>query len=195
MFPEANKASTAPGAAATTSAPTPASGGPAPPGAAPQPPKRGRPFGSLNRNTSAPRLTETTVSADGAQPAPDAEPQRRRRRMKAIDKSQLAKQLIGIHTIAAKLTQMPFVAIDQTEADMLADAIDNVAREYDLALDGKTGAFIQLMAAAAVVYGPRVMMYQAIQRRSRREAGQTVEGTATPIDQGANGATASSAAT
>lgn len=181
MFPE-----TAP----NTSAPTPASGGAPPPGAASTPDpnapkKRGRPFGARNR--AAP-LTETPV--DGAAP-PDAEPIKRRRRTKALDKEQLSKQLIGIHAIAAKLTGLPFVQIDKMESDMLADAIDNIAREYDLALDGKTGAFLQLMAASAVVYGPRVMMYQALKRKAMREAAVTVDGVAT--EAGQNGASAATA--
>jgi hypothetical protein len=163
----------------TNTTPTPAAppaaappGGAPPPGAAAQPRRRGRPFGS--RSHAAP-LNETPI-VEGA--SPDVEPQKRKRRSKAIDKDALAKQLIGVHMIGAKVTGLPFVAIDAQEAAMLADAIENVAREYDLALDGKTGAFIQLIAASAVVYGPRVMQFQALKRQAIREARARAEAAA-----------------
>jgi hypothetical protein len=155
--------------AAATTPPTPA--GPAsatpPPSETPPPRRRGRPFGSRSRNAA---LTETPVGDPPTGTPPEVEPQRRKRRSKAIDKDALAKQLIGVHMIAAKLTQLPFVQIDENESRMLADAIENVAREYDLELSGRTGAFIQLIAVSAVVYGPRVMEFQKLKRRAVAEA-------------------------
>jgi hypothetical protein len=120
--------------------------------------------------------------------APQVEqPTQRRRRKAAIDKESLAKQLQGLHMMAATITQLPFVQINEQEAAMLADAIENVSREYDLALDGKTGAFIQLAAVAAIVYGPRLVHYQKLKKQAQREEPVTVDGTAT-----VNGAAAAS---
>jgi hypothetical protein len=153
-----------------TSAPTPAgpaSGAPpAPDAKADEPPRkrRGRPFGSTTKTTP---LTEQPVDQT---PPESAEPQKRRRRTKAIDKDQLAQQLIGLHMMAAKLTGQQFMLLDPAEAKLLADAMENVAREYDLELSGKTGAFIQLLAAGAIVYGPRVLKLKAIREQARREA-------------------------
>jgi hypothetical protein len=166
---------------AQTDAPTAGPGTTPPP--ATEPPKRrgrGRPVGA--RTQSAP-LSETPV-ADVSEPPP--QPQQRRRRSKAVDTDLLAKQLTGVHEIAAKVTGLPFIKLDQQEAKILADAIAGVAREYDLALDGKTGAMIQLLAAGAIVYGPRVIVFQRMKREMLRNQGVTVEGTSTS----ANGAAA-----
>lgn len=165
--------------------------GPAPDAAPPGPaPKRarGRPFGSTTRK---PPLTETPVTDAGAAlPAGQEaeEPQRRRRRNKAVDKEALTKQLVGLHAMAAHLTGLELIAIGPSEAAMLADAIESMSREYDLALDGKTGAFIQLIAAAAVVYGPRVLKFRALKKRALAEQEAAITAAETARAAAANGA-------
>ena len=55
---------------------------------------------------------------------------------------------------------------------MLADGIAAVSREYGLSMDGKTGAALQLIAAAAIVYAPR---FKAINNRAMQAANQATE--------------------
>ncbi len=94
------------------------------------------------------------------------------------DKTALADQIKGLHEIVAMMTGLPFVAINEKEALMLSHGIVAVAEEYGLSLTGKTGAFIQLLGAAGLVYGPRIFMFKAAQAQARQQARapQTVEG-------------------
>jgi hypothetical protein len=136
--------------------------------------KRGRPFGA---KSSIPPLEEVRVGVDPGEPPQDSQP--RKRRTKSIDIEALAKQLKGIHALAANLLpiRMPdgkmLLELSDTEATQLANAMNGMAKEYDLALDGKTGAAIQLFAAAAMIYGPRVYVIQKM--RSTMRAQQTPE--------------------
>ena len=96
-------------------------------------------------------------------------PQKRGRPKKSaeIDTAKLARQIQGIHQIGAMVSGIPEFAISGPEAETLAVAVEGVAREYDLSIDGKTGAALQLAFACASVYGPRVFV---IAKRRRAEA-------------------------
>lgn len=126
---------------------------------------RGRPFGS---RTSVPPLTETPVGSEATGEAPQDAAPKTRRRKSSVDASALAKQLRGIHALAAKLLPIPgpngtkLLELDDTEATQLAEAVAAVAKEYDLELSGKTGAAIQLLGVAAMIYGPRIYVIQQI---------------------------------
>lgn len=76
-----------------------------------------------------------------------------------VDATQLARQLVGLHELACMATgnQFPELRISGDEANMLAGGIASVCEHYDLSIDGKTGAFLNLFAAAAMVYAPRIM--------------------------------------
>jgi hypothetical protein len=172
--------------AATTSAPTPGNASDTPP---PTRRGRGRPFGSATRK---PPLVEQSVPAAGeASPASQDAPAPRRRRSKAIDKESVAKQLVDLHAMLARFTGVALIQIEMKEGATLADAIESVAREYDLEFSGKTGALVQLIFAAGVIYGPRVMLYQAMKKRvAQGETGAT--GAVQPPDSSLNGARAAS---
>lgn len=71
------------------------------------------------------------------------------------DAAAFAKQIVGVHLLIAGVTGLPEMAINETEGRLLADALISVSEEYGLLLGGKTGAAIQLFAAAAMVYTPR----------------------------------------
>lgn len=81
-------------------------------------------------------------------------------------------QLMGIHQMLFVFTgqQFPEIQLHETEANMLAESINGVCEQYDLSIDGKTGAFLQLAGTAAMIYAPR---YLAI--RSRMAAAQPVD--------------------
>ena len=80
----------------------------------------------------------------------------------------LAKQIIGLHTIGAMMTGIPEMAIGVAEGEMLAAAVLAVAAEYNLELSGKAGAAIQLLAACAAIYVPRLLMVK--QRVAQQQA-------------------------
>src|SRR5574337_178250 len=114
--------------------------------------RRGRPPGSTNK------LKPEAISVDGA-----TKPKRGRPRKDAgpRDVNSLARQIFGLHTLAAMATGIPEATIGEQESVMLATALDSVADQYGLSLDGKTGAAIQLIATAAMIYAPRVVAVRA----------------------------------
>jgi hypothetical protein len=71
------------------------------------------------------------------------------------DISELGKQITGLHQLAALATGIPELVISEKEGQVLGAAMANVAQEYGLSLDGKTGALLQLVAACGMVYVPK----------------------------------------
>lgn len=144
--------------------PTDAAGAAAEPQASQGPRKRGRPF--QKRNQTASPLQETIVGTEPADSVKDEPAKQQRRRKSTVDVGGLAKNLKGIHALAAKLVPIKgpdgamLMEISDTEASELANAIAGVAKEYDLELSGKTGSAIQLIGVAAMIYGPRLYMIQ-----------------------------------
>ena len=158
---------------------------------------RGRPF---TARTSASPLQENPVSPENSEQPTDASPKQQRKRKSTVDISALAKQLRGIHSLAAKLLPIPgpngtkLLELDDTEANELANAVAAVAKEYDLELSGKTGAAIQLFGVAAMIYGPRIYVIQQMrvfnaQQRAAAEAQARAEDASvvSNIPAGANG--------
>jgi len=91
-------------------------------------------------------------------------PKKPGRRKKVSDeaKSKLAQQIQGIHLVSSKITGTPELELSEGEAQALAESVLNIASEYDLNLDGKTGAWVQLLGTAAFIYAPRMI---AVKRR------------------------------
>lgn len=85
----------------------------------------------------------------------------------------MGKQLTGIHIMVAQIAQLPEMQISEQEGVLLAQSIINVADQYDLAIDGKTGAALQLAMTAAMIYGPRAMAIRS--RAKQAQANNTVE--------------------
>lgn len=140
---------------------------------------RGRPS-----NAEKKLIAEGVPNASASQAAP--KPTRQKKASKSADEiAALGKQLAGIHQMAAMLTGMPELAIHEQEGVMLAGGILGVAEQYDLSIDGKTGAALQLLAAAAMIYGPRAMAINARMKQAKskqatdvafREAAQQTPG-------------------
>lgn len=126
---------------------------------------RGRPAGSTNK----PAFEE--VAEDSAKPAT---PRRTRkpsaRNAKKNNPAELAKQITGLHLMASMMTGVPEVQISDEEGQQLAIAVVNVAELYNLSIDGKTGAAIQLMAACAMIYAPRALMIRHRLKEERAAA-------------------------
>ncbi len=92
--------------------------------------RRGRPKGSKNRSAT----TEKT----------------------AIDLNGLEKLLYSIHAIAA-VKIAPELELSDKESSQLASAISAVSEHYDLTIDPKTQAWIQLIICVGIIYAPRAM--------------------------------------
>ena len=112
------------------------------------PKKRGRPR----------KVREVPIDGEPEEIIEKGPKPKRGRKPKGIDEGVLSKQLVGLHLIAAEVLKMPEIAIDQDEAELLANAISGIAKEYNLAVSGKTAAWLGLAGAAAMVYAPRAIV-------------------------------------
>lgn len=96
-------------------------------------------------------------------------PGKKKRELSGEALSQLSKQVQGLHALASMATGIPELQLGDKEAEMLSQAMANVSAQYDLKIDGKTGAFIQLAGAMAMIYLPRLSVIK--QRIAARKAG------------------------
>ena len=128
-----------------------------------EPPKkrRGRPPGSGKK-------TPEQIEGGGTE-APASKPSNRKASTSNEQRALMGKQLVGIHKLAAMVTGLPELMINDVEGDMLAHAVANICDEYGLAVDGKTGATLQLLGTAAMIYGPRAI---AVMQRAHAEKQQ-----------------------
>lgn len=94
------------------------------------------------------------------------------KRRSKIDASAVAKQIQGLHMLAAHATGLSELQISEGESVLLADAVVNMSSEYGLELSGKTGAALQLFAACAMVYLPRFSVINAKMKAKKREKEQ-----------------------
>jgi hypothetical protein len=87
----------------------------------------------------------------------------------------MARQIQGLHMIAAQATGLPELGITEKESTMLAHSIALVSAEYGLSMSGKTGAMLQLIGTAAIVYLPRMgAINQKIKQRQAEKRAQTI---------------------
>ena len=128
-----------------------------------KPAKRGRPK----------KVTEKPMT----QPVDTEKPERKKRASKKSAKlsaPKLARQIQGLHLIAATVVG-PEITIDETEAEMLSEAIVNLAEEYDIIPTGKGAAWAGMIAACAMVYGPRIPALIKAVKGMKKPKGQVVQ--------------------
>lgn len=142
--------------------------------------KRGRP--RKDANAGAPIAPGTTPIPEGSD-KPRNKPGRKPKKVIITDaeKTALGKQLVGLHIIASMAFGIPELVIQENEGELLASAIVNVAEEYGLSMGGKTGAAIQLVGTAAMIYLPR---YFAMQKRVTKKD-ETIISQVETVDNGA----------
>jgi hypothetical protein len=121
------------------------------------PPKKRR--GRPPKNPSL--ITEGVSSGSAESVKPGREKGTRRAAFTTTDIDAMGKQLVGIHLLLVQVTGIPEMQISADEGKALAQSVVNIAEQYDLEIDGKTGAAIQLFATAAMIYGPRAFHYRA----------------------------------
>lgn len=134
--------------------------------------KRGRPSNAEKALDDA--LTETQIpgGADNTGPKPGPKPGRKKSSGGGVNGSALGKQLVGIHQLAAMLTGVTELALSDPEGEQLGQAIAGVCEQYNLSIDGKTGAFLGLIGTAAVIYGPRYFAFNARMAYMRAQQSQ-----------------------
>lgn len=144
---------------------------------APEPPrKRGRPPGSKNKVNTAQPETAQPISGDA--------PKRGRPRKISAEPAEPlrigADTVKGLHLMAAHATGLPELQLSDSEAAMLANAIEAVGREYAVVLSGKAAATAQLVIACLVIYGPRLALVRKrrIMAAEGRAAAETAASTA-----------------
>lgn len=93
-----------------------------------------------------------------------------------VDIPLLAKQLKGIHQMGAMMLGLPMLQLTDPEANMLADAFAAIAREYDIALSGKTAATLQLLGTAAMIYVPRMLLIDQYVKQKKAAARDPADG-------------------
>lgn len=140
------------------------------------PKRRGRPPGS--KNSTAQKLEEKPVSSDSAAPAAKRGRPKKSEGYTDESRARFAKQVQGLHIMAAQLTGFGEFQISDPEAAMLADALINTSQEYGLSLSGKTGAMLQLLGTAAMIYVPR---FAIINQKIKAKKAQIVD--VTPNEQ------------
>lgn len=89
--------------------------------------------------------------------APRASSEPKAPKVKA-DVKTLTTQLVGIHLLIAKVSGHPAMELSADEASMLAKSIADILEEYSLQTSGKTMLWINLIAAVAIIYLPRLML-------------------------------------
>lgn len=126
-----------------------------------EPPKRRR-----GRPPKNPQLNQETVTP-GAKAKPGPKP-KKAAAYGADEIGIMGRQLVGVHQIVAMVTGIPEFVIQEQEGAILAQSIANVANEYGLEIDGKTGASIQLFMTVAMIYGPRFLQFRARAKQAQQ---------------------------
>lgn len=148
------------------------SGAPANDPTAPAPKKRGR-----KSNAERAAMAAEQIESGGAAPKTAAKKTGSgRKSYQPSDIAAMSKQLQGLHQMAAIISGIPVLQIRPDEGDMLAAAIVNVSEQYDLSIDGKTGALIQILGAAAMIYVPRFGMVMAMSKQAKAQRKAAADG-------------------
>jgi hypothetical protein len=75
--------------------------------------------------------------------------------------------LIGVHEMLAAVTVSPELTINNGEAVTMSKALKQLADQYDMVIDPKVAAWVNLIGVAGFIYGPRAVM---IRERLKDEA-------------------------
>lgn len=131
------------------------------------PQKRGRGRPPKNKDAAS---VQAQINATASKEAPKAAKAKKAASAAIeLDAGKLGAQIQGLHIIIAKFTGMPFMMLSEKEAVALGESICGVASQYDLTINPKVAAGLQLALTGAMIYGPRAVMFaeakkQAIQK-------------------------------
>jgi hypothetical protein len=87
------------------------------------------------------------------------------------DVSGLTSALVNIHALLAGMTQIPEIAIEREQAEVLATAASEVMQHYDFGMNAEQQAWVNLMMVAGSIYGSKVFAYK-IRKSQETEEGE-----------------------
>ena len=87
----------------------------------------------------------------------------------------LTGTLVIVHAGLASATKVPEIAVDETEARVLATAVSDVLEQFDIQPDPKIQAIVGLVIAAGSIYGPRMYLVRERQKTAKREKQRPTE--------------------
>jgi hypothetical protein len=144
------------------------------------PKRRGRPPGSKNA-PKAEGLNATAIPGDA--------PKRGRPRKGPtieFDKEALARSVKGTHGTLAFFLNAPELMLSDKEAEELAGAFADFAREFDFEPNPKIMAAANLIGVAGIVYVPRVIQIARRVKATKAKRPVTVDGQAQPVENPAH---------
>jgi len=130
-----------------------------------EPKKRGRKT-KVNPAAEGNAQRETALNVPGGEA-----PKERKKKRKQIGFESMAKQIQGLHGFVAISTGIPELLLSEDESKLLAEAAVNFANEFDITINPKIVAGLQLFGACAIVYGPRIL---ALKKRAAEAAKQNI---------------------
>lgn len=86
-----------------------------------------------------------------------------------LDVNIFAATLQSVHMMLAALTKSPGIIIDGEEAKLLSQSVANVARHYDIEATAKSLDWANLVAAAGMIYGTRIMASSLARQTAKSE--------------------------
>ena len=121
----------------------PDANGSAPSGNSDSPRKRGRPRGSTNQRSQTD---------------------------KTLDLSGITGALNAAHVFLATISKNPIWVLNESELNAYAEALRNVSRHYDIAVQQKTIDHGMLLVVMSGIYGTRIMAMQRMKAQDREAA-------------------------
>ena len=81
-----------------------------------------------------------------------------------------------LHMGVGNLIKFPDFALDQKEADALAEATANVMDQFDFAPDPRITAVMGLVSVAGTIYVPRYYLFQKMREEKKQDNIQIFNG-------------------
>lgn len=82
----------------------------------------------------------------------------------------LARSIAGFHAMAAKFTKIKLFELEPEEAKELADAVIEIGAQYNVVINPKVAAWLNLFGVASAIYGPRIALIVMMRAQSKKAA-------------------------
>jgi hypothetical protein len=92
-----------------------------------------------------------------------------------LDRRLLGRQLVGVHKLAAVMTNAPIIAITDDEGEKLGESLADIADYYGLTASRGAQLWISLAGTCAAVYGPKIFMMKIAKETAKAQRGQVVD--------------------
>jgi len=102
----------------------------------------------------------------------------RQTKARKADLALIEKKILAYHQIGAMIAGVPEIALDEKEASFLAPDILAVLDQYEIDIDPRLQAWINLFITASAIYTPHYLVYLARVRAERQMADAATKQTA-----------------